>query len=54
MAGLGKVMPAEAAANVTISAGSCTPVYIGNRDGFTPLQVSDFEGILVRSRVEKK
>lgn len=47
-------MPAPAPVSATISAGYCKPVYIANRDEYTPLQVSDFEGVLVRSRVAKK
>lgn len=55
-AGLQKEMQSHAAPGVavTVSEGSCKPVYIGRREEFTPLQVSDFEGILVRTRVAKE
>ena len=56
LAGLEREMlprsPAEVVA--TISASSCRPIYIRNRDEFTPLQVSEFEGVLVRGRVANK
>jgi hypothetical protein len=56
LTGLQRNMMPKAPANVTpkISAASCRPIYIGNRDEYTPLQVSDFEGILVRSKAAKK
>ena len=56
LAGLEKEMIPRAPAEVgaTISAGFCRPIYIRNRDEFTPLQVSEFEGVLVRGRVAKK
>ena len=56
LTGLKKEMIPQAPAEVvaTISAGFCWPIYIRNRDEFTPLQVSEFEGVLVRGRVAKK
>lgn len=47
-------MPTPAPVSATISADYCRPVYIANRDEYTPLQVSDFDGVLVRSRITKK
>jgi hypothetical protein len=43
-------MPGVTASVVT---SACKPIYIANRDDFTPLQVSDFEGTLIRGRVKK-
>ena len=51
---LGKAFVAGTGVTGGVSAGACKPIYIANRDEFTPLQVSGFEGILVRGRVTKK
>jgi hypothetical protein len=40
-----------ASVTVRVSATSCRPIYIRKREDFTPLQASDIDGILMRSRV---
>jgi hypothetical protein len=46
--------PPPAWANGRMTFSACKPVYIWDRLQYTPLQVSDVEGILVRTRTVKE
>jgi len=46
--------PVPPGSTVNVSRRFCKPVYIANRNDYTPLQVSGFEGVLVRGKVAKK